>query len=192
MINVISTEEILKRLGSVLGTTTDIELAKALGVASQTVSTWRNRNKIPYDKALEISTNKGVSLDWIIFGTESSQANAGVNAELMQYLSNAMNDDLSIKDRIYNDDFDLLCHAYNTASAAIGGEIDLSNPDTVRKANKAAIDTVKWYESLMAIAYKNADRKKPAKKDGVQQNFHGNVNQVAAGDINNGNKQGDK
>lgn len=61
-------DDVLKRLSQLLNAQSDIELAKALGVASQTVSTWRNRNKIPYEKIVELSISKKISLDFLIFG----------------------------------------------------------------------------------------------------------------------------
>ena len=59
---------ILERLSKALDVHSDVELAKHLGVATQTISTWKKRDKVPLDHIVEISIKNAFSLDSIIFG----------------------------------------------------------------------------------------------------------------------------
>lgn len=73
MNSIILSDDVLVRIAGVLGTKTDGELANALGVASQTVSTWRNRNKVPYEQVVDVSSRYNVSVDYLLFGKKDSQ-----------------------------------------------------------------------------------------------------------------------
>lgn len=65
----VSVDEVLERLKLVLGEASDSGLARAIGGTPQTISSWRQRNSIPYSKCVEISQSAGVSLDWLLTGT---------------------------------------------------------------------------------------------------------------------------
>lgn len=90
----ISCDEILTRLSSLFGTKTDVELASKLGVASQTVSTWRGRNRVPYEQLAEVSLQNEVSLDFLIFGRgkpQNPQIEGQIDAGLFKNVINALN-----------------------------------------------------------------------------------------------------
>ena len=60
--------QVLGRLRASLGVSSDKELARELGISPSTLSSWRQRDAIPYSFCVEYARAKGVSLDWLIFG----------------------------------------------------------------------------------------------------------------------------
>jgi transcriptional regulator with XRE-family HTH domain len=64
----ISLSVVLERIAKLLGVTTDTAIAKALGVAPQTLSTWKRRGTIPYERVCDFAENKDVSLDYLLLG----------------------------------------------------------------------------------------------------------------------------
>jgi len=63
-----STAFILKRLAQALDIEGDDALAKELGVARNTLSTWRNRDSKPYKACEYVAERKMVSIDWLLTG----------------------------------------------------------------------------------------------------------------------------
>ena len=63
-------EEIFTRLYEKLGITKDSEFCKKYNYSASTVSSWKNRNSIPFEKILEITQNENLSLDYILNGVE--------------------------------------------------------------------------------------------------------------------------
>lgn len=78
----ISCSDVLKRLCAALGVESDVELAKALGVANNTISGWRTRNKIPYEKVIEVSLDNGFTVDQLLFGDSPVNKPKQVNGKL--------------------------------------------------------------------------------------------------------------
>ncbi len=71
VINKMSTREaevVIARLKEVFSVASDSALCEQIGVSPQTLSSWKARNKIPYANCVEISKQKGVSLDWLLTG----------------------------------------------------------------------------------------------------------------------------
>lgn len=62
------TDEILERMYEKLGISKDSEFCKTYNIKPSTVSSWRNRDSIPYDLILEISRNANFSLDYVLKG----------------------------------------------------------------------------------------------------------------------------
>lgn len=89
----VSCDVILNRLSELLQTKTDAELGGALGVASQTVSTWRNRNKVPYEQLVELSIKTGTTLDFLIFGKSPGlvASDKRIDLELFNEVKDALN-----------------------------------------------------------------------------------------------------
>lgn len=58
----------LERMKEVTGCKTDKELGDYFGSATSTVSNWRSRNRIPIEECITLSVQKGISLDWLVFG----------------------------------------------------------------------------------------------------------------------------
>jgi transcriptional regulator with XRE-family HTH domain len=61
-------DAIIVRMRQVYGVKYDTELATELGLSKAAPSNWRQRNSPPYEICVEIARNKGISLDWLIFG----------------------------------------------------------------------------------------------------------------------------
>ncbi|MFV3324847.1 helix-turn-helix domain-containing protein [Pseudomonas sp. NY15372] len=59
---------ILSRLKLISGCTTDIELARALGISPQTLSSWKVRGRVPYSLCVALAEQQGLSLDWLLLG----------------------------------------------------------------------------------------------------------------------------
>ena len=59
---------IIERMKEATGSRTDLELAEKIGISSNTISTWKKRGSIPYEKIDEISQNASIPFDWILRG----------------------------------------------------------------------------------------------------------------------------
>ncbi len=59
---------ILDRLYQFLGFSKDLEFCEKYNIKPNTLSTWKKRNKIPYELLEEISQNENLSLDWLLTG----------------------------------------------------------------------------------------------------------------------------
>lgn len=46
----------------------DADLARTLKISPQTLSSWRQRDAVPYALCVECAKIKGVSLDWLLYG----------------------------------------------------------------------------------------------------------------------------
>lgn len=60
---------IIDRLRQVFGASNDTALSKALGLGTSAPNNWRSRNAPPYAICAQVSEDRDVSLDWLIFGT---------------------------------------------------------------------------------------------------------------------------
>lgn len=60
--------DVMGRLQAVFGATTDSALADAMKVNRQTLGSWRARDRIPYEECVNLATEKGLSLDWLLIG----------------------------------------------------------------------------------------------------------------------------
>lgn len=63
-----STKEVLERLKKANKARTNKELAEILGFSSSNISTWLQRNTIPYKEICETSISTGVSSKWLLTG----------------------------------------------------------------------------------------------------------------------------
>lgn len=60
-----SLDSVLAKIKKVLKCKTDVQLAEALnGISPSTISTWRKRNSIPYDKVEEVSARLNIPFVW--------------------------------------------------------------------------------------------------------------------------------
>lgn len=64
----VSVKDVLARMKAVYHVTRDAELARALDMSPQTLSSWRQRDAIPYALCVECARSKKVSLDWLLYG----------------------------------------------------------------------------------------------------------------------------
>lgn len=60
-------DSVIAKLKEATGCLADVELAKALGgIAPSTISTWRKRKTIPYDKIEEVSSQTNIPFVWFV------------------------------------------------------------------------------------------------------------------------------
>lgn len=53
---------------NIYGVVKDAELARALEISPQTLSSWRQRSAVPYALCVECAKTQGASLDWLLYG----------------------------------------------------------------------------------------------------------------------------
>lgn len=59
---------VLARLKLLTGSDTDVQLARAIKVSPQTLSSWKVRDSIPYSLCVDLASQHGCSLDWLLLG----------------------------------------------------------------------------------------------------------------------------
>jgi hypothetical protein len=81
-------EEIINRLKTKLGFTTDKELYDLMDVRQGTFTNWRSRNKIPYEEITTICVNKNFNLNYILGGEteENIELNIDYKNEIISNL----------------------------------------------------------------------------------------------------------
>lgn len=67
---------ILERLYEVVSVKNDAEFCKKYSIKPNTLSTWKKRDKIPFELVLEISQKDGFSVDYVLQGKEVQFANS--------------------------------------------------------------------------------------------------------------------
>lgn len=72
--------EVLGRISSVLGCHGDANIAEELGVQRTTVSSWKSRDKIPYEECWQVAQKTGISMDWLLSGTGQKERNQNLVA----------------------------------------------------------------------------------------------------------------
>lgn len=65
----INADDVVDRLRALYGVPTDQALSEAIGIPKTTISSWRSRNRAPYDACIEAVRKYRSSLDWLLFGT---------------------------------------------------------------------------------------------------------------------------
>jgi hypothetical protein len=63
-----SAEDVFQRLREATGSESDADLARNLGIAPTTISTWRSRDVVPYEACAKVAIEKSISLDKLVFG----------------------------------------------------------------------------------------------------------------------------
>lgn len=59
---------VLSRMKEIYGVEKDAELARALDISPQTLSSWRQRSAVPFALCVECAKSRGASLDWLLYG----------------------------------------------------------------------------------------------------------------------------
>ena len=65
-------DEILKRIYDKMGFSKDLDFCEKFNIKPNTLSTWKKRNKIPYELIEEISQNENISLDELLFDKKAT------------------------------------------------------------------------------------------------------------------------
>lgn len=102
---------VLSRMKQLFGVEKDSELARALEISPQTLSSWRQRSAVPYALCVECAKSQGASLDWLLHGEGDmmrdsiintpeakmhsvSQSPDGLKAQLIETLDELATEDL--------------------------------------------------------------------------------------------------
>ncbi|MBE0596140.1 MAG: LexA family transcriptional regulator [Desulfuromonadales bacterium] len=67
----VKVDSVIAKLKEVVGCRTDVELAKAIGTSSSTISTWKAREAIPYDLVARVADERHIPFTWF-FAEDSS------------------------------------------------------------------------------------------------------------------------
>ncbi|ECK4012112.1 phage repressor protein CI [Salmonella enterica] len=67
-----NTQDVIERISSAYGVSTQRALAEVLGVPSNSVSTWVQRNSFPGKAIIQCSLDTGADLNWLLTGQVSS------------------------------------------------------------------------------------------------------------------------
>ncbi|MEH6499299.1 MAG: helix-turn-helix domain-containing protein [Pseudoalteromonas distincta] len=71
-------DAVIQRLMNIYQVNKNIDLCKKLNLSPQTLSTWRGRNKIPFELCIKVALEKDVSLDWLLLGRDEDPAKEAV------------------------------------------------------------------------------------------------------------------
>ena len=74
-----SLASVLARLKQLTGSATDVQLARALDVSPQTLSSWKVRDSIPYSLCVLAARKHMCSLDWLLLGESHNRSPAQAN-----------------------------------------------------------------------------------------------------------------
>lgn len=70
---------ILDRISKLEGVKTDADIAHILKVSPQTMSTWKRRGTVPYERICAFCSAKSHSLDYVIFGDKAAPTEVSVD-----------------------------------------------------------------------------------------------------------------
>lgn len=63
-----SANDVLDRIQLALNAQSDNEVCQLLDIGRSTLGGWRSRDSVPYALCVELSEDKGLSLDWLLTG----------------------------------------------------------------------------------------------------------------------------
>ncbi len=123
-----NTLDVLKRIGKVIKSNKNIDIAESLGVEESTCSNWKKRKSIPI-KYLENFANAhdGVTIQWLLNGTEENKSPSTYKSESppdIGTLINLIKQTIDKKDTdsdILLSSMDALLKKQNDPSRAAGG-----------------------------------------------------------------------
>lgn len=73
---------VLARLKQLTQSESDAQLARALDVSPQTLSSWKVRDSIPYSLCVEMARQHACSLDWLLMGERKGTSHTGEDWEV--------------------------------------------------------------------------------------------------------------
>jgi len=104
----IDLQAVLNRVAALTGARTDSAIAAELDVSPQTLSTWKNRRKIPFEQLCEFAQKRDIFLDHLLLG--KTTVNAGIDLALFKEVQQALKAEYSEFRSLGPDD-----HAYYAA-----------------------------------------------------------------------------
>lgn len=79
--------EIIKRLKQLLGYKTDLELAKLLDVKPNTISSWKTRDTLQFEKVIEICKKNKIDLNELFFANPNAVFNVDLENRRVKMIS---------------------------------------------------------------------------------------------------------
>jgi hypothetical protein len=67
-------QQILSRLKLILSARKDAEVARALGISTSALSSFKKKEKFPCQRLVKFCQGRGLSCDWLLFGTGKATA----------------------------------------------------------------------------------------------------------------------
>lgn len=64
----VTLEEVLERVGDIIGSQKDTDIAESLLAGRSTLSTWRKREHIPYKNIIEFCLNRNIPIESVLIG----------------------------------------------------------------------------------------------------------------------------
>jgi hypothetical protein len=196
--SLVTAHTILERLSKALHVNSDVELAASLGVAPQTISTWKKRNKVPFDHIVEISEKSAFSLDAIIFGDDWTKQNGEPGIKLAHaakgmseiYLAEdvlaLLSEELPLEEEGLNKEtLATIISAMGEVKKRLPGGLYLPKENS-RELKEGIHSYLSSYYEIMHIARRNTKKKSSSN---VTQNINGDKHTIAGNDITIKNKK---
>ncbi|MCR9684318.1 helix-turn-helix domain containing protein [Vibrio antiquarius] len=162
----IAAEDVLGRLSSSLGTKSDLELASKLGVAKQTIATWKKRNKVPLDNIVEVAVGYKLSIDFLLFGEHKTilekrpdfrhwtKRIADINLAKLVY--EKLDEELMLTEQGLNGEtLSTILSAMNFVKDMIGEDVVFDEARHLGELETGVIRFVAHYHEMMYIASNN-------------------------------------
>jgi len=187
---------ILERLSKALDVHSDVELAKHLGVATQTISTWKKRDKIPLDHIVEISAKNSFSLDSIIFGHDSNNnttspwtkvthaAQGMADMDLAEDVFLKLDKELCLADQGLNGDtLAKIISAMKNVKKLLPDGLYVADKNA-KELNEGVNDYLASYYEFVHLAKKNAAKTtEKSETSGARQSISGENHTIAGRDL---------
>lgn len=161
---------VLDRLTKALNVNSDNELAEQLGVAKQTIATWKKRNKVPLDYVVEVAVQHNLSVDSILFDkgtkTENSISTSVRNTfqtlsdiKLAEMVLDSLDEELNLTDQgLNNDTLYLILSTIREVKILINDDI-FDYEKHKNEFDRAITQRLAWDCEMKYIAQRNAERK---------------------------------
>lgn len=78
--------DVIARMRAVVDAKSDIELSAYFGGSKTLMSNKKQRGSVPYDEAVQLAIDKGISLDWLILGRGPAPSDSYVDVPVMTSL----------------------------------------------------------------------------------------------------------
>ena len=69
-----SMDGILNRIKDIENISLDTDICSLLGISRSSLSGYRNREAVPYKEIVNYAVEKGVSIDWILTGSQTKES----------------------------------------------------------------------------------------------------------------------
>ncbi|SEO69481.1 helix-turn-helix domain-containing protein [Aquisalimonas asiatica] len=83
-------QAVLERVGRLLGVGADSDIARGLGASPQTLSTWKRRGTIPYERLIRFAAEHDVSLDYLLLNRKARPD--PIDWDLVERITQALKD----------------------------------------------------------------------------------------------------